>query len=170
MSWLVIVLRLLHVGGGVLWAGGTFVFTGFVEPAASASGPEGTRFLQRIAGSRYPIVMTVAGVLTIVAGVWLLARDSGGFQRDFMGSGMGLAFSIGGLAGLLAAVVGFGLQTRNVIGMKALTRAIQAQAGGPTPEQVAQAQALGARFRDAGRWMARLLGVAVLCMAVARYV
>jgi hypothetical protein len=91
-------------------------------------------------------------------------------QPAFMGSDMGIALSIGALAGVAAAVFGFGLQTRNVMRMKALSKEIQAQVGGPTPEQAAQAQAIGARFRSAGRWMACLLGIAVLCMAVARYV
>ena len=37
-SWLTIVLRVLHIGGGVFWAGGMFVVAGYVEPAATAAG------------------------------------------------------------------------------------------------------------------------------------
>jgi uncharacterized membrane protein len=170
MTWLMIVLRVLHIGGGVFWAGGTFVFASYVEPTTAALGPEGGRFMQRLAGSRYPIAMSVSGILTIVAGVWLLAIDSGGFQPAFMGTGTGVALSIGGLAGLAAAVVGLGVQGRNAMRMGALAMAIDAQKGVPTAEQTAQVQALRGKLRSGGRWTARLLGIAVVCMAVARYV
>ena len=141
MSWLTIVLRVLHVAGGVFWAGGMFVVAGFVEPAATDSGPDGARFMQRFAASRFTPVMASAGLLTIVAGIWLLARDSGGFQPAFMGSGTGVTFSIGALAGLVAAVVGIGLGARNARRLAALGRTIQGQAGGPTKEQAAQMEA-----------------------------
>ena len=170
MTWLMIVLRVVHVAGGVFWAGGTFVFAGYVEPTTAALGAEGGRFMQRLAGSRYPIAMSVAGILTIVAGVWLLAIDSGGFQSAFMGTGTGIAFSIGGLAGLAAGVIGLGVQGRNAMRMGMLAKAIEGQKGGPTAEQTAQVQTLRGRLRSGGQWTARLLGIAVVCMAIARYV
>ncbi len=168
MSWLTIVLRVLHIGGGVFWAGGMFVVAGYVEPAATAAGPDGARFMQRFAGGRFTVVMSAAGLLTIVAGIWLLARDSGGFQPTFMGSGTGVTFSIGALAGLVAAVVGIGLGARNARRLAALGRTVQG--GGPTKEQVAQMDVYRGQLRTGARWAARLLGIAVLCMAVARYV
>jgi len=169
MSWLMIVLRVLHIGGGVFWAGGMFLLAGFVEPVAAAAGPEGGRFMGRLAG-RFTPVMVVVGLVTIAAGIWLLWRDSGGFQAAFMGSGMGVAFSIGALSGLAAAVVGIGIGARNALRLRALGGAIQGQAAGPTPEQLGQVQALQRRLRLGARVTASLLAVAVVCMAVARYV
>lgn len=168
MSWLTIVLRAVHIGGGVLWAGATFTLAAFIEPTAASAGPEGSRFLQRLAG-RYSPAVTVAGLLTVVAGIWLFSIDSGGFQPAFMGSALGVTLSIGGLCGLLAAVVGFGVSGRSAARLQAVSRAIQGQAGGMTPEQTAQLQAIQRRLRNAGRLAALLLGVAVVCMATARY-
>jgi uncharacterized membrane protein len=170
MSWLTVVLRVLHIGGGVFWAGATFTFASFVEPTATAAGPEGGRFIQRLAGSGYSPVMTIAGLLTVVAGSWLLSIDSGGFQSAFMGSGLGVMLSVGGLCGVLAAVVGLGVQGRNAARLQAVAKAMQGQAGGPAPEQLAQAQLLQGKLRNGGRLAAVLLGIAVICMAVARYV
>jgi hypothetical protein len=170
MSWLTILLRVLHIGGGVFWAGATFLFAGFIEPAAAAAGPEGGRFVQRLAGSGYAAAMTVAGLLAVIAGVWLFAIDSGGFQPAFMGSGTGVMLSIGGLSGLLGAVVGLGVQGRNAARLQALARAIPGQSGGPTPEQLVQQQAILRKLRNGGRLTALLLVVAVVCMATARYV
>jgi uncharacterized membrane protein len=45
------VLRILHVAAGVFWAGGAIVFASFVEPNASALGPAGIPFMQRLAGA-----------------------------------------------------------------------------------------------------------------------
>jgi uncharacterized membrane protein len=169
MSWLTIVLRVLHIGGGVFWAGGMFLLAGFVEPVAAAAGPEGGRFMGRLAG-RFTPVTIVVGVVTLVAGIWLLWRDSGGFQAAFMGSGTGVALSVGTLSGLAAAVVGIGVGARNALRLRALGGAIQGQAGGPTPEQLGQVQALQRRLRLGARVTALLLAVTVVCMAVARYV
>jgi hypothetical protein len=115
-------------------------------------------------------VMTIAGLLTVVAGSWLLSIDSGGFQSAFMGSGLGVMLSVGGLCGVLAAVVGLGVQGRNAARLQAVAKAMQGQAGGPAPEQLAQAQLLQGKLRNGGRLAAVLLGIAVICMAVARYV
>jgi hypothetical protein len=170
MSWVAILLRVLHIGAGVFWAGAMFAFAAFVEPTASASGPEGGRFMQRLAGSGWTHALMAAGVTTVVAGLWLLWRDSAGFQPAFMGSGMGMALSVGALCGLAAAVTGLGIGARNALRLQAVAKAIQAQAGGPTPEQLAQVQALQVKLRAGARLTALLLAITVLCMAVARYV
>jgi len=169
MSWLTILLRVLHIGGGVFWAGATFAFAGFVEPTATQAGPEGGRFMQRMTGGRYVPAMTAAGIVTILAGLWLFWLDSGGFQPEFMGSRFGVTLSIGGLCGLLAAVVAFGLQGRNAARMQAVGRAAEGRAGGPAPDQLAQLEVLRGKLRTGGRLTALFLGLAVLCMAVARY-
>jgi uncharacterized membrane protein len=170
MSWLPLVLRLLHIGGGVFWAGATFVFAGFIEPTAGAAGQDGARFLQRLAGGRYPVAMMVAGVTTVLAGIALLGIDSGGFQPAFMGSRLGVTLSIGGACGIVAAVVGIGLAARNAFRLKGVAAAIQAQKGGPTTQQLGQIAAIQERLRLGGRLTAMLLGIAVICMAIARYV
>ena len=171
MPWLIIVLRLLHIVAGVFWAGASFVVVGFVEPTASATGPEGGRFLQAFASrSGYSPSMTGAGLLTIVAGLWLMWLDSGGFQPAWMASGMGVALSVGALAGLAAAVVGLGLQSRNAMRLGAVAKSVQGQPGGPTPAQAAEMLALWDRLRSGGRWAAGFLAIAVAAMAVARYV
>jgi uncharacterized membrane protein len=169
MSWLTIVLRVLHIGGGVFWAGGMFLLAGFVEPVAAAAGPEGGRFMGRLAG-RFTPVMAAVGLLTLAAGIWLLWRDSGGFQAAFMGSGAGIAFSIGAVCGVAAAVVGIGIGARNALRLRAVGAAIQGQAAGPTPEQLGQVQSFQARLRIGARATAALLALTVVCMAVARYV
>jgi hypothetical protein len=170
VPWLVLVLRLTHIVSGVFWAGATFAFAGFIEPTASALGPQSGPFVQHLAGrSGFTQVMAAAGILTILAGVWLFWLDSGGFQPEWMGSGMGVALSIGAVAGLAAAVVGLGIQARNAARLGGLAKAAQQQTGGPSPEQLGALMALQHKLRLGGRITAALLGVTVICMATARY-
>jgi len=86
-----------------------------------------------------------------------------------MGSGLGVTLSIGGLCGLLGAVVGLGVQGRNAAQLHSIARAIPGQSGGATPEQIAQQAAILRKLRNGGRWTALLLVITVVCMAVARY-
>ncbi len=87
-----------------------------------------------------------------------------------MASHFGVTISIGALCAIVAAVFGIGLGARNAMRLKAVAAAMQGQAGGPTPAQVAEMQTIQVRLRTGGRVAAALLGVAVLCMAIARYV
>ena len=169
MSWLTLVLRVLHIGGGVFWAGSTFMFAGFVEPAVAALGSSGSGFVERLVKSYSP-AMAAAAVLSVGAGIWLFSIDSGGFQSAFMGSPLGVVLSIGGLCALLAGFVGFGGQARNAARLKKVASAIQGQSGGPTPEQPAQMKVLEGKLRTGGRVAALFLGITVICMAIARYV
>jgi hypothetical protein len=170
MTWLVIVLRLIHIVGGVFWAGAVWVLARFVEPTATAAGPEGGRFLQRFAGSGYVPAVTSAALGAIVAGFALLWIDSGGFQPAFMGSPFGVTISIGALCAVVAAFFGIGLGGRNAARLKAVAATVQGQAGGPTAEQVAKMTEIRAGLRKGARVTAVLLVVTAICMAIARYV
>jgi len=170
MSWLIVALRVIHIGGGVFWAGAVWVFARYVEPTAAAAGPEGGRFLQRFAASGYSPAVMSSGAATVLAGFALLWIDSGGFQPAFMGSPFGVTLSLGALSAVVAAVFGLGVAARNAIRLKRVGAAIQGQAAGPTPEQQATVAAIEGRLRFSGRITAVFLVLAVLCMAVARYV
>jgi hypothetical protein len=170
MTWLIVALRLIHIVGGVFWAGAVWLFARFIEPTATAAGPEGGRFLQRFAGSVYTPAVMSAGVGTVLAGIALMWIDSGGFQPAFMGSHFGIALSVGALCAIVAAVYGIGLGARNAMRLKAVGAAVQRQPGGPTPEQLGQMQVIQGKLRTGGRVAAVLLVVTVVCMAIARYV
>lgn len=82
---------------------------------------------------------------------------------------MGVMISIGALAAIGAMVVGI----RASMLVSKLDRhmsAIEAAGGPPRPEQLAEAQAIGARLKATGRAGVIQGIIAVLCMAVARYV
>jgi len=170
VNWLIVALRLLHIFAGVFWAGAIFTLARFVLPAVAATGPVGQQFMRQLTMVQgLTRTMTLAGVTAVVAGLWLMWIDSNGFNAGWMGSGMGVMLSIGGLSGIGAAASG----VRS--GVKAsrlgqLFKEMDAAQGAPKPELIAEAQAIGAMLASGVRAVAVMLAITVVCMAVARYV
>jgi len=170
VNWLIVVLRLLHIFAGVFWAGAIFTLARFVLPAVAATGPAGQQFMRQLTMVQgLAKTMTLAGVTAVLAGLWLMGIDSAWFQPSWMGSGMGVMLSIGGLSGIGAAVVGVrsGMKAARLGG---LFKELDAAKGSPKPEVVAEVQQISAKLAAGVRAVAIMLTITVICMAVARYV
>ncbi len=165
----VIVLRIIHILGGVFWVGATWMIAGYLLPTARTSAPEGPRFLQKLFAGNLPIVTSIAGGLNILAGLLLYWRDSGGLQLSWIISGAGLGFTIGALAALAAFGLGFGLSRPLAAQLGTLGQQIAKQGKPPTAEQAVELKGLSDRLTQAAVWTAIALGVALFFMAVARY-
>ena len=100
---MIILLRLIHILAGVFWAG-TAIFTAvFLVPSIRALGPAGGPVMQQIAGVRkLPLYFMGAGVLTVLSGLSMYWRASGGFTNAWMHSGSGATFGIGAVFALAA--------------------------------------------------------------------
>jgi hypothetical protein len=68
-----IVLRILHIGAGVLWVGSAFFFVAFLGPAAGQVGPDvsGPLFQVLVGKMRVPKVITGFATVAVIAG-WLM--------------------------------------------------------------------------------------------------
>lgn len=165
---LFLIIRLIHITAAVAWAGGAFMMAGFVGPAAAALGPDGGKFMQYLAGpGRLTTYLSAAGGLTILSGLYLYWVRSGGLNPDWITSGPGLALTIGGLAGLAAAIFGGAGSGRAASRMAELGAQIGRAGGPPSAEQRAEMQALQERLAFMGRANALLLIIALLGMALA---
>ena len=165
-----IVLRIVHIFSGAYWAGGVFFLVGVLSPTVQAAGPEGGKFMQRLAaGGRMALGFTLAALLSTLSGLLMFWRVSGGFSAGFFSSGTGLALTIGGLAGISAFLHGLGVTGRASARMGTLAREIMAAGGPPSPAQMQEAQALGAKLSSAAVVTAVLLSVALIGMSVAQY-
>ena len=169
MALLRILLRLIRIFAGVFWAGGTFMVVGFLYPAVKASGPEGQRFMQRLVQQqKYSLYISLAAVLSALAGLVLYWRDSGGLRIGWITTGLGLALTIGSLAGIVTLLLGFVVTRPTSEGLAARGQEIQAGSKPPTPEQMARIQGLQKRLSQALIWSTVLLAIAVAGMSVAR--
>lgn len=171
MDLIMVTLRVIHILSGVFWAGTTFFLVGFLQPVIAQSGPEGGSFAQRLMSEkRFQSAMSVAAGLTILSGLVLYDQVSAGFQRTWVTSGTGLALALGGLAAVLAVVAGGLLQRPTATRLGALAGEIQRSGAAPTPAQRSEMQTLQQRVGRSSKWIVLLLALAVVSMAIARYI
>jgi uncharacterized membrane protein len=152
---LVIVLRLIHVVAGSLWVGMVTFATYYLQPSVQEVGPDGGKVMAAVQRRGLMTVMPVLAVATLLSGLWLYLRAAGEQHGAFARSGPGMAFGLGGLAAIVAFLLGMFVMRPAM--MKAMTLT------------GADAQRLRARATAAGKAVTHLLFFAVAAMAVARY-
>jgi uncharacterized membrane protein len=168
---MLILFRLIHILFGVFWAGTAIFNAIFLIPAVMALGPNGGAVMQEIAGKRkLPIYFLVAGFLTVLSGIGLYWHDSQGFTNDFMRSGGGMTFGIGGAIALITLLFGLFVVTPLAKRAGALGGAIAASGKPPTPEQGAEMKGLQIKLGKMGGLAAVLLTLTTIAMAIARYI
>ena len=164
----ILILRLIHILCGVFWAGTLMFFAVFLEPIMRGAGPEGGRMMQRIAGSKYPLAMTVLAILTIGSGLWMYQIVSSG-TPGWTHSHFGIVLTAGATSGLIAFLIGLTVTRPNAARMAELGKAVIAGGGQPTEGQLAQIASVRTRLVLSTRAVALFLGLAVAAMATARY-
>ena len=101
-----LVLRFAHVFFGALWVGMMAFQTFFLMPALAEVGPDAGKVMAALMRRRIPVILPIVALITLVSGFWLFQRLSGGAAAGLMRTPMGLAFGSGGLAALLAFLLG----------------------------------------------------------------
>jgi uncharacterized membrane protein len=166
----IIVLRLLHIVLGVVWAGWAVSLWLFVEPATRDMGPAGGMFMQNLTGKTPLIkVMTIAPLLVIIAGFRLLWISSGGFDGAWITTTQGATLTTGSILGTLVFVYGMLVMRPAGTKMGVIAKQIQASGQPPSQEQVAQINSLRETLKSGGKIAAILLLVTVALMSVARF-
>ncbi len=165
-----ILLRLLHIVCAIFWAGGVMYLAMFIVPAVKALGPDGGKFMQQLSKTNnMPSIMTLAATLTVVGGILLIERLSGGFTAGWFGTPHGIVISIGSTFGIIAYLIGLFVNRPCVARIAAIGKAAAEKGGPPTPEQLAELQALRSRLFAAVNITAILVFGAAIAMSIARY-
>lgn len=170
MNFYLIALRLIHVFSGVLWAGASMALTWFVAPAVGAVGPDGGKVLrQLILRTRWVVIISAAAGLAILSGLLMYLYLYGAVWSDWVTTGPGIVFTIGGVAGILAGYFGgrIGSTSRK---LAKLGERIASSGGPPSEQDGAEMGRLQAAMQSLGSTNSILLVIAVLAMASARYV
>jgi uncharacterized membrane protein len=170
MDAMMVLLRVLHVGLGALWVGSIFFSAAFLQPAVASTAPAGGRVMQALNQRRFTETMLAFGLLTILTGLELYRRLSSNFAWDWIVSPVGFAFTLGGIATLVAYLVGLSYTRPAAKRLAVLSGEVAAGAGPPSDVQAAELARLQRRLRSGLRSVAGLLVFALLAMAVARYV
>jgi hypothetical protein len=170
MEWWLILIRIVHVGSAMTWFGGAIVGSFFLAPTAAAPGQAGQPFMNHLMRRRrMGIFFPIVAALTVLSGGALYWRDSAGLQAAWITSPAGLAFTIGGLAAIVAFVGGFVLIGPGVAEQTAVQNELARGDGVPTGAQRQRLERAGRRMQLADRIDLPLLLLAGLTMAVGRY-
>jgi len=156
-------LRLVHIVGGIFWVGSALFSAIVLIPTVRAAGPDGRRFMERLARRLAPTV-GVAMLLTIVPGFIMYGQ----VRRTWAASPMGRALGVGALATILAILVFLGVNAPAAAKMGRLRKALAAQRTPPASD-TPELEALASRMDRGTQITAMLLLVAASAMAVARY-
>jgi uncharacterized membrane protein len=165
-----VIARMLHILLGAFWVGTMIFNTLFLAPALGEAGPDGAKVMAGVQRRRFMDVMPIVALLTIVTGVWLYWRASGGFSAGWSRSPMGRGYGAGGILAIIAFGIGVGVLRPTMARIGKLA-AGAGQATDPAQREGLMAQIAGLRGRSttAGRLVAALLVVATVLMGVARY-
>jgi uncharacterized membrane protein len=165
MDYLVIVLRLVHILGGITWVGAALILNFFVGPSVAATEVAGQQFMRHLMlKTRFTNVVTIAAILTVLAGAILYARDASA-GPSWQSSGPGIGYGVGGAFAVVGLICGM------IVGITsgALARLGQEIQGKPTEEQMRKLEALRKRLNTVGPLNVYSLLIAAGLMAVARY-
>ena len=165
MIYLIWLLRIIHIGAGIFWVGGSLILSFFVAPSIGAMGESGPKFMSHLMNNlKFNSRMAAASGASILAGLilfWLDARAGTAWLRSDFATGL----SIGAGFALVGFVFGI-LIGRTSKAMAQLGAQIQ---GKPTSEQLTQMQAIQKRMATYSNLSSVMLILAVIFMAIARY-
>jgi uncharacterized membrane protein len=166
-----LILRLLHIGCGIMWAGTVIFVAFFIDPAVKSSGPDGVKFMQQLVKTnRFPIVIMLLAIITVLAGCLLIWRVSGGLQTAWLSSTNGKVLTSGAVLAIIAFLIGMTVNRPASFKIAKIGKAIASAGGPPTPAQLAELNGLGKRLSIASRIIAFLLMFAIVGMSIFRYV
>jgi uncharacterized membrane protein len=165
MIYLIWLLRIVHIVGGVIWVGGTLTMTFFIGPTIAATAEAGQKFVEHLMNNlKFSNRMSAAAGSTVLAGLILYgldARAGAAWQR----SGFAIGLSIGAGFAIIGFIFGI-LIGRTTKTMAQLGAQFQ---GKPTNEQMAQMQSIRKQQATYSNISAIALILAVIFMATARY-
>jgi hypothetical protein len=166
-----LILRLIHIVCGVYWAGTLMFVATLLQPSVADAGPEGGKVMQALLRRRYLEILPVIALLTILSGLELFRRISGGFRMSWIGTRPGMTLTIGVLAALVAFTIGMSVLRPAAKSVGPLAQKAQQLPEGPDRDALlAEVGRLRRRTALGGRWVAALLAIAVIGMAAFRYV
>jgi hypothetical protein len=170
-STLFLIVRAAHVTAAAIWIGSHIFSTFMLMPAIDASGPSGGQVMMRMNRRGIVAYMFAVALLTLVSGLALFWRFTGGFDPAVAATHAGIAFGFGGTAGVLAGGIGFGVIGRSAKRVAALAGQLATLPDGTEKlNLVWQAADLKRRMKVGSQFVTVLQVIAVVLMALGHYV
>src|SRR5262245_3589663 len=101
----ILVLRFVHILGGIFWLGSGLLVSFFLVPSLANAGPVAGQVMGALQQRRLFTILPIVALLTILSGLRLIWIASAGFSASYFGTRTGMTFAIGGAAAILAFVL-----------------------------------------------------------------
>jgi hypothetical protein len=165
----ILVLRAVHVLGGIFWVGSAVFTTLFLVPALATAGPAAGQIMTAMRQRGLMTVLPLVALLTMASGLRLMWIMSRGFSAAYFATPSGLTFAVAGGAAIVAFVIAMFVTRPAAIRMGELSGSMAAA----SPEQrgglMAELTALRERNTVASSIVTALLILGAFGMAIARY-
>lgn len=165
----ILVLRAVHVLGGIFWLGGGIYSAVFVMPALAKAGPAMGAVMEEMNRRRLFTILPTVAVLTMLSGLRLLWIVSGGFDGPYFQRPVGATYLAAGITSLVGFSVAMLISRPAAVKAGELQLALAGLEPGARDAAMQTIQSL--RLRSS-RWTAVAVWLVVaagLGMAVARY-
>lgn len=156
---LLLLARVFHILGGVIWAGSMFALSFAIIPIGARHADEGAGRWAALATRKLGPASGIAALVTVLSGMYLFAT-----LHDGDTSTGGIVLATGAVAAVLSFLVGA------LIGRPAGMKMAKLQSeASKSAQDLARLASLGRRAALSSRIAGMLLGLAVLSMAMFRY-
>lgn len=166
-----LVLRIVHILGGIFWLGSGLFTTFFLVPALGGLGPKTAGpVMGALQQRRLFTVLPVVALLTILSGVRLLHIVSAGFAPGYFDSRTGQTLLWSGVAAVFAFLLSLVVARPAALRLGQLSASLQTMPEAERAARSSEIERLRRRSGLASTVAMVLLVAAAVGMAVARYV
>lgn len=167
-----LVIRVLHVLLAAAWIGASIFAALFLDRLlAQTDRGSSVAVLTTLDRGGFNAFMASVGGLTVLSGLWLYWRFTGHFDPAVSASMGARVFGAGGLAGIIALIIGGSVIGRTFKKMTALaSRASSLPEGAERTTVLSQIEGARARVHTTGWIVVALQIIALTTMAVGHYV
>ena len=170
MDFTLLLLRAVHIVGGIFWVGAGMMMSFFIVPALNGAGPAAGAVVAGLQRRRLMSILPMVALATMLSGATLIWRMSGGDIGAYARSRAGSTFTMGAGFAILGFLVGMIVARPSAMQAGGLLRQL-ASATEQSERTTLEAQLVKVQARAARSSIVStlLLVVAALAMAVARY-
>lgn len=165
-----LVLRLIHILGGIFWVGGLMYTSFFLVPVVRSSPSIAGQVMAGLQKRRLFIILPIVALLTIASGTRLMMIVSAGFSDTYLETTAGRTYSIGGVAAIIAFLLSLLVSRPAFVHVGRLSASLATTLDEAGRQRIsAEIQRLNQRAAVANGIVVALLMLTAAGMATARY-
>jgi uncharacterized membrane protein len=165
-----LVLRLVHILGGIFWVGSLMYSSFFLVPVVRSSPAVAGQVMQGLQRRRLFLILPTVALLTIASGIRLLMITSAGFSDAYLSTTPGRTYSAGAVAAIVAFLLSMFVSRPAFVHVGRLSASLATSTDeGGRQRITAEIQRLNRRATIANTIVLVLLLFTAMSMATARY-